>query len=67
MPNLAEALKQAMVRIARKEIRDQTGITKRAANQHRRDDGVVETAFGEDREREEAGQRDSWRRSEHGS
>ncbi len=37
MPNLAESLKQAMVRIARKEIRDQTGTTKRAATQHRRD------------------------------
>ncbi len=37
MPNLAESLKQAMVRIARKEIRGQTGTTKRAATQHRRD------------------------------
>lgn len=37
MPNIARVLKDEMTRIARKEIRSQTGATKRAAAQHRRD------------------------------
>lgn len=37
MPNIAGVLKDEMTRIARKEIRAQTGATKRAAAQHRRD------------------------------
>ncbi|MCZ6655242.1 MAG: hypothetical protein O7D91_19720, partial [Planctomycetota bacterium] len=45
MPNQAESLKQAMVRIARKEIRGQTGTTKRAATQHRRDIADLKRKF----------------------
>jgi len=37
MPNLAHALKDEIARLARKEIRAQTGVTKRLATQHRRD------------------------------
>ena len=37
MPNLTSVLKQEIVRLARKEIRSQTAVTKRAATQHRRD------------------------------
>jgi DNA-binding transcriptional regulator YiaG len=37
MPNFASTLKQEIIRLARKEIRTQTGVTKRAATQHRRD------------------------------
>ena len=37
MPNLASALKDEISRLARKEVKSQTGVTKRAATQHRRD------------------------------
>lgn len=37
MPNFAAALKDEIVRLARKEIRTQTRATKRLAAQHRRD------------------------------
>ena len=37
MPNLASVLKDEICRLARKEIKTQVGVTKRAAAQHRRD------------------------------
>lgn len=37
MPNFAGVLKEEVRRLARKEIRLQVGVTKRAAAQHRRD------------------------------
>ena len=37
MPNLASVLKDEIIRLARKEVKSQTGVTKRAAAQHRRD------------------------------
>ncbi len=37
MPNLASALKDEISRLARKELKSQTGVTKRASTQHRRD------------------------------
>jgi len=37
MANFAKALKDETARIARKEIRAETGSTKKAAAQHRRD------------------------------
>ncbi len=37
MPNLASVLKDEIRRVARKEIKSQTGVTKRASAQHRRD------------------------------
>ena len=37
MPNLASVLKDEIRRLARKEIRSEVGVTKRAASQHRRD------------------------------
>jgi len=37
MPNLATVLKVEISRLARKEIKSQVGVTKRAAAQHRRD------------------------------
>ena len=37
MPNLASVLKDEITRLARKEVKSQTGVTKRAAAQHRRD------------------------------
>ena len=37
MPNLASVLKEEICRLARKEIKTQVGVTKRAAAQHRRD------------------------------
>ena len=37
MPNLASALKDEISRLARKEVKSQTGVTKRASAQHRRD------------------------------
>ncbi len=37
MPNLASVLKDEIIRLARKEVKSQTGVTKRAATQHRRD------------------------------
>jgi DNA-binding transcriptional regulator YiaG len=37
MPNLASILKDEIRRLARREIRSQVGVTKRAATQHRRD------------------------------
>jgi DNA-binding transcriptional regulator YiaG len=37
MPNLASVLKAEIARLARREINAQTGATKRAATQHRRD------------------------------
>ncbi len=37
MPNLASVLKDEIRRLARKEIKSETGVTKRASAQHRRD------------------------------
>ena len=37
MPNIATALKEEITRLARKEIRAQTGSTKKASAQYRRD------------------------------
>ena len=37
MPNLASVMKDEIRRLARKEIKDQTGTTKKMAAQHRRD------------------------------
>ena len=37
MPNLASVLKDEISRLARKEVKSQTGVTKRTAAQHRRD------------------------------
>lgn len=37
MPNLATVLKDEICRLARKEVKSQVGVTKRAATQHRRD------------------------------
>ena len=37
MPNLASVMKDEIRRLARKEIQDQTGTTKKMAAQHRRD------------------------------
>ena len=37
MPNLASVLKDEIRRLARKEIKDQTGTTKKMSAQHRRD------------------------------
>jgi DNA-binding transcriptional regulator YiaG len=37
MPNLASVLKDEIRRLARREIRSQVAVTKRAATQHRRD------------------------------
>ena len=47
MPNFAAALKEEIVRLARKEIRAQTGVTKRAAAQHRRDLAALKRAVTE--------------------
>ena len=47
MPNFATALKKEIVRLARKEIRSQTGVTKRAATQHRRDLAALKRAVAE--------------------
>ncbi len=44
MPNLAAALKEEIVRLARKEIRSQTKVTKRLATQHRRDLAALKRA-----------------------
>ena len=37
MPNVLSVLRNEICRLARKEIRSQTGVTKRASAQHRRD------------------------------
>ncbi len=37
MPNLGSILKEEIRRLARREIKSQVGVTKRAATQHRRD------------------------------
>ena len=37
MPNLANVLKDEIRRLAKKEIKSETGVTKRASAQHRRD------------------------------
>ena len=47
MPNFAAALKKEIVRLARKEIRSQTGVTKRAATQHRRDLAALKRVVAE--------------------
>ena len=47
MPNIAAVLKQEVVRIARKEIRAQTRVTKKAAAQHRRDLAALKRAVTE--------------------
>jgi hypothetical protein len=47
MPNIAAVLKEEIIRIARKEIRAQTGVTKRAATQHRRDLAALKRAVAE--------------------
>lgn len=47
MPNFAAALKEEIVRLARKEIRLQTAVTKRAATQHRRDLATLKRVVAE--------------------
>lgn len=47
MPNLANALKEEIVRLARREIRRQTGVTKRLATQHRRDLAALKRAVAD--------------------
>ncbi len=47
MPNFATAIKEEIVRLARKEIRAQTGVTKRAAAQHRRDLAALKRVVAE--------------------
>jgi len=47
VPNFAAAIKEEIVRLARKEIRAQTGVTKRAAAQHRRDLAALKRVVAE--------------------
>lgn len=47
MPNLASALKDEITRLARKEIKSETGVTKRASAQHRRDIAELKRLVGD--------------------
>ena len=47
MPNLASVLKDEISRLSRKEIRKETGVTKRASVQHRRDIAELKRLVGD--------------------
>lgn len=46
MPNLATVLKDEIRRLARKEVKSETGVTKRASAQHRRDIAGLKRLLG---------------------
>ena len=47
MPNIATVLKEEISRLARKEIREQTGALKKASTQHRRDIAALKREVGQ--------------------
>lgn len=73
MPNLTSILKDEISRLARREIKTQTGVTKRASAQHRRDiaelkrqvDNLAKrVAFLERQEKRRVGERPSQEEAE---
>ncbi|RPJ36073.1 MAG: XRE family transcriptional regulator [Planctomycetaceae bacterium] len=47
MPNIAAVLKEEIVRLARKEVRSQTNVLKRASAQYRRDIAELKRRLGD--------------------